>query len=403
MVAIPHERTFQIPGTVEERKIMIKEYYLKDGSKRYMFQLYLGVDPQTGKKKRTTRRNFKTKKEASIELARLKVQIDEKGITTKKQRMKFKEVYELWKVDYQHTVKESTYYTQLNAIELHILDKIGNVYVDTITPPQCQKLINSWYSYYKKYSNLIGLTKRILNYAVILDLIDSNPMLKTTTPTRRKKIDEQSYEAPYYDITQLKHFLSCVKSSYDNQTYLMFHLLAYTGLRKGELLALRWCDFDELHGNIEVNQTLARGKDFQHIFQTPKTTASIRTISLDDTTVKLLASWRSEQRTMLFKYGYNVRQRKQLIFTNLENKHYYLDYINHELKKILNAHDLPHITVHGFRHTHCCLLFESGASLKQVQDRLGHTDINTTMNIYNHVTKKQQDETAQLFANFMVN
>ncbi|MBS4461745.1 site-specific integrase [Aerococcaceae bacterium zg-B36] len=380
---------------------MIKEYYLQDGSKRYMFQLYLGVDPLTGKKRRTTRRNFKTKKEASIELARLKVQVEEQGLPTKKQRMKFQEVFDLWKVDYEQTVKESTYFYQTTSFKLHILPKIGNIYIDALTPQRCQKLINEWCSYYKQYSNLIGLTKRVFNYAIVLGLIDENPMLRTIRPTRRKKIDEQPYQSPFYDLEQLKTFLDCVKSNYDNQTYLMFHLLAYTGMRKGELLALRWYDFDELHSNITINQTLTVGKDGKEIFQTPKTNASNRTIALDSITAKLLTAWRNEQREMLFKYGYNTMQEKQLIFTNLQNQCFYSGYVNCILSKILKAHELPYITVHGFRHTHCSLLFESGATLKQVQDRLGHTDINTTMNIYNHVTKKQQDETAELFAKFV--
>ncbi|MBF6625732.1 site-specific integrase [Aerococcaceae bacterium zg-BR9] len=380
---------------------MIKEYYLKDGSKRYMFQLYLGVDPLTGKKRRTTRRNFKTKKEASIELARLKVQIEEQGLPTKKQRMKFQEVFDLWKVDFEQTVKESTYYFQMRAFRLHILPKIGNVYIDALTPQRCQKLINEWCSYYKKYSSLISLTNRVLNYAIALGLINDNPMMKTIRPKRRKKIDEQPYTSPFYDLEQLKTFLDYVRTNYDNQTYLMFHLLAYTGMRKGELLALRWCDFDELHSNITINQTLSKNKDGKEIFQTPKTTASNRTIALDNVTTKLLTAWRTEQKEKLFKYGYNTMNKKQLIFTNLKNQCFYSEYVNYTLSKILKANDLPHITVHGFRHTHCSLLFESGATLKQVQDRLGHTDIKTTMDIYNHVTPKQQDETAELFANFV--
>ena len=71
------------------------------------------------------------------------------------------------------------------------------------------------------------------------------------------------------------------------------------------------------------------------------------------------------------------------------------------MKIIINENNLKRITPHGFRHTHCSLLFESGASLKEVQVRLGHTDIKTTMDIYTHVTKRQTEETANRFADFM--
>ncbi len=71
------------------------------------------------------------------------------------------------------------------------------------------------------------------------------------------------------------------------------------------------------------------------------------------------------------------------------------------MNKIIKENELKRITVHGFRHTHCSLLFESAASIKEVQVRLGHTDIKTTMDIYTHVSEKKKEETATRFADFM--
>ena len=76
-------------------------------------------------------------------------------------------------------------------------------------------------------------------------------------------------------------------------------------------------------------------------------------------------------------------------------------YLRRIIKRVTLKHDLPHITVHGFRHTHCSLLFEAGIEMQNVKDRLGHSDIKTTMNIYTHVTKEAQSETADLFSDFM--
>lgn len=85
---------------------------------------------------------------------------------------------------------------------------------------------------------------------------------------------------------------------------------------------------------------------------------------------------------IFFKLGIKITSEEQLLFTSNENNPLYLDYLNHNLKKIIEENYLEKMTVHGFRHTHCSLLFESGASIKEVQERLGHTDIKTTMNIY---------------------
>ena len=97
-----------------------------------------------------------------------------------------------------------------------------------------------------------------------------------------------------------------------------------------------------------------------------------------------------------------IKDGEQLLFSSEENKPLYLDYVNHNLKIIIKENNLKHITLHGFRHTHCSLLFESGASVKEVYVRLGHTDIKTTMDdIYTHIAKKQPEETAIRFADFM--
>lgn len=104
------------------------------------------------------------------------------------------------------------------------------------------------------------------------------------------------------------------------------------------------------------------------------------------------------------KFGTKAAQDgEQLLFTSEENKPLYLDYVNHNLTKILKENGMSHMTPHGFRHTHCSLLFESGASIKEVQVRLGHTDIKTTTDIYAHVSKRKTEETADRFADFMNN
>lgn len=78
------------------------------------------------------------------------------------------------------------------------------------------------------------------------------------------------------------------------------------------------------------------------------------------------------------------------------------NFIDDYLKRICKKNGFKEIKVHGFRHTHCSLLFESGFTIQEVQDRLGHSDLKTTMSIYAHVTEKQRDNVADKFAKFMV-
>lgn len=168
-------------------------------------------------------------------------------------------------------------------------------------------------------------------------------------------------------------------------------------MRKSELLALNWSDIDFVNQSITINKTLATGLNNAKIIQLPKTKESIRTISLDSETIKLLELWKTEQQVYL------KSNQNDFIICDLFGEHHDVDYPNRILNRIIKKYDLKKITVHGFRHTHCSLLFESGASIKAVQDRLGHSDIKTTMDIYAHVSQKTKDFTANNFANYLSN
>ncbi|MGJ0770227.1 tyrosine-type recombinase/integrase [Enterococcus avium] len=379
---------------------MIKKYQKKNGTIAYMFKAYLGIDPVTGKKKYTTKRGFKSQREAKKAYNRLMVQVEENDVVTNSQRL-FSELADEWFEQYKNTVRESTYVAQRLAYKKHIFPLFGNLKISKISIPYCQKQVNYWYSYYKKYSNLIGLTSSVFKYALSLRLIRNNPMDAVIRPKRKKQIDEEHYSAPYYEKEELLAFLEIAKN-YPDPIYPIFRILAFTGLRKGELLALRWKDIDFDKGTLSVKQTLATCDKWEIKFQVPKTEKSLRTISIDSETLQVIKRWQLKQKENFLKIGIKpTKDGEQLLFVSEENKPLYLDYVNHNLKIIIKENNLKYITPHGFRHTHCSLLFESGASLKEVQVRLGHTDIKTTMDIYTHVTKRQTEETANRFADFM--
>lgn len=144
----------------------------------------------------------------------------------------------------------------------------------------------------------------------------------------------------------------------------------------------------------EAKTTLNRMKmDFER--------GSQRVIALDVKTIKVIEQWRYNQKEWYFKFGYNTSKDTQFLFTNKFNELYYPQAPNDWLYNILEKYDLPKITLHGFRHTHASLLFESGASIKEVQERLGHKDVKTTMNIYTHVTPEKVRETGERFAKYV--
>ena len=377
----------------------IRKYTKKDGTAAYMFQAYLGTDSATGKRIRVTRQGFSTKKEANLSLSRLKIEIEEQGYK-KNKRYKFNEVYELWLEQYKNTVKESTLLKTLELFDNHVLPFYGNMYMDKITVTHCQKAINSWYTKIKHYKRANNYVITIFKYAISLGIVSDNPVLRVSVPVKKDTVMEDIAKN-FYNKEELQLFFECLKKEDNPKLMVLFRVLAFTGARKGETLALTWKDINFEQKTITINKTLTRGLNNKLIVQTPKTTASRRNVMVDDKTLSLLKEWRKQQKTDYFKLGYNTMNSSQLVFSNLSNNFMQLVKVGHHLDIIVKKYDLKRITTHGFRHTHCSILFEAGASIKEVQDRLGHSDVQTTMNIYAHVTEKAKEKTAEKFANYV--
>ncbi|HHD7906836.1 TPA: site-specific integrase [Enterococcus faecalis] len=206
---------------------------------------------------------------------------------------------------------------------------------------------------------------------------------------------------------QLKRFFTCLNEHIEasgrisTKLLVFFRLLAFTGMRKSEALSLQWKDIDFIQNRVTIGKTLAFDENKIIIIQEPKTKSSQRIITLDRVTLKILKEWRINQKEWYLNFGYNTSSPNQFLFTNKFNELYYPQALNDWLYPILEKYDLPKITLHGFRHTHASLLFESGASIKEVPERLGNKDVKTTLNIYAHVTPEKIEETGERFANYV--
>ncbi|MBF0710582.1 MULTISPECIES: tyrosine-type recombinase/integrase [unclassified Gemella] len=376
---------------------MIKQY-TKNNKKLYMVNnLYLGVNPITGKEVRKSKRSFESKREAEIYIARLKIEFEKGTMFVSNKKHTFSDIYDLWIENYKHTVKESSYNLRLENSKV-LLKHLGHMDIKKMHMLDLQRLFNELsLKYSKNYINTLKASaKMILDFAVNSNLINSNPIDKIKLP-RVESINKSELD-DYYTKEELIDFLNIVKENHNHKTYTIFRLLAFTGMRIGEALALEWSDIDFNNSSISINKTIARGTDNKLIIQTPKTKSSSRVIDIDPTTMQTLRQHKLEQKELIFRLGW---QNKGIVFTNLKNTYLWNSNINSDLYRICKKHNFKSIKLHGFRHTHCSLLFESGASIQAVQTRLGHSDFKTTMNIYNHVTEKMKQETANKFAEYM--
>lgn len=378
----------------------IKEYKLKNGDIRYMFTVYTGVNQSTGKKANTTRRGFKTQKEATIVLSRLKLDIDNKGSLPKENNILFSQVYEEWHDQHINRVEESTDDKIVSLFKNHVLPAFGNLRVRAITSHKCQTVLNEWFKEVTlNYKRWFIYTKKVLNFAVKQGYIKRNPANMVTMPLKKNEAGDKPEN--FYDKEELAEFMNCLDQKNKPEQFTWFRLLAFTGLRKGEALALTWQDIDFNNSTLRVNKSLGKGYHGRLYVKAPKTRASRRTLALDPITLRTLKTWRTEQRELFLSYGINTLHKGQLIFATNKNTFKSENTPRMWLLDVINANNLKPITTHGFRHTHCSALFASGATIKEVQVRLGHSDIKTTMNVYAHVTKSQNVEVVSKLASFL--
>lgn len=378
---------------------MYTKKYQKAGKTYYLFQTYGPTDPATGSRARITRRGFTSPKEAELEYYKLKIQIDQEGYR-RPEKYTFKDVYELWLEQYKNTVKESTLQKTMVMFKCHIMPQMGKLYIDMIKVTHCQTAVNTWFKSVKNFRIINNYAGLVFKHAMKLGIIKDNPTKLVTMPVTLDQVDDDDEElSNYFTKDELNAFLGSVG---DQQKWaVLFRLLAFTGCRKGEALALTWKDINFKESTMMIGKTLTLGLGNKLIIQPPKTKKSKRELPLDPGTMEILKLWKSSQAKDMLKLGFNTLKPEQLLFTNLKNGYINPQRIGQKLEVFCKHAGLKVITPHGFRHTHCSLLFEAGATIKEVQDRLGHSDIKTTMNIYAHVTQKKKEETALKFAQYM--
>lgn len=356
----------------------IKSYKKKNGDTAYMFRAYIGkVD---GSSRYVTRRGFSTKAKARAALLQLQTDIENEEQT--KKEITLEEISEKWLKEYAETVQDSTYIKTSRNFKNHIYPAFGDRKIATITAIQMQEQVNEWSKKLVYGRKLKGLMNNIFKYAIRHGYIETNPVDSVVTSVR-KKVDSKS---DFYNKDELKKFMILVTKTKDLEKIVLFRLLAFTGARKGEILALEWKDWND--NTLDINKAITRGFVGEEIGNT-KTVSSNRLISLDKKTKNLLKKWKKQNPDTRYIFE---NEFKKPIPSTLPRKW---------LIKIVEGSDLRPIKIHGFRHTHASLCFEAGMTLKQVQYRLGHSDLKTTMNVYTHITTQAKDDIGERFAKYI--
>jgi len=366
---------------------MIKKYTTKNGETRYLFQTYLGIDPLTGKERRTTRRGFKTMKEAKQAERNLLLDVEENGLPSNQsdgfRDPTFEELASLWLENYKTTVKPSTFENVRSKVEKMTEEHFKEMKLKKITVAYCQRVVIELSKSYVLYNHYLSVINRIFKYAVLMDILDSNPFDKVIKPKSR----QVQRKGNFLTKEELKEFLKLAQTTTLSYFFPLVHLMSYTGLRQGEALALKWSDIDFENKRITVNKTTKNSK---------------RVISIDPATLSILKSWKKDQIKIYFKNGKHFEGDKNFIFTNQRGEWVHIHNFIRYFKRFIADHKLKPITPHGLRHTHASLLFSAGVEPKNISDRLGHSTVQITLDLYTHITEEQRTDTVEKLLEFMV-
>ena len=176
---------------------------------------------------------------------------------------------------------------------------------------------------------------------------------------------------------------------------MVFYTALFTAMRLGELLGLRWCDVDLEMGYLSVVQSLYKRSGVCQVGE-PKSRSSRRRISLPGFLIETLKQHRLGQEAQGILLGRPLEQ-TDLVFARLGNKPLDPGTVNHAFARVLRDAGLPHIRFHDLRHTHATLMLVAGENPKVISERLGHSSVAFTGDVYSHVVPGIQESAAERF------
>lgn len=378
----------------------ITEYKKKNGATVYRASVYLGVDKLTGKKARTTV-TANTKKGVKIKAREAVNAFVANGCSVKEKPTitTYRELVALWWESYKNTIKPNSQQTMEGIVRIHILPVFGDYKLDKLTTPIIQQQVNKWADKankgekgaYANYSFLNNINRRILQYGVTMQAIKHNPARDVIIP---RKQQNKEHKVKFFSNQELKQFLGYLDnldlSSYENFfDYVLYKTLLASGCRIGEALALEWSDIDLKKGIISISKTLNRYQETN----TPKSKAGLREVDIDTATVSLLKEYKKRQQIQAWQLGRSVK----IVFTPFTTKYAYACLLRKRLQGHFKVAGVPDVSFHGFRHTHATIMLYAGIEAKDLQYRLGHSNISMTLNTYVHATKEGAKKAVSIF------
>ena len=291
------------------------------------------------------------------------------------------EYLDQWITAHEVTLKPSTARSYRDNIDRYLKPRIGHERLQSLSPSRLSVLFRELYEKGGKGGRSLSprtvefaraVLRRALQDAVLERHIEVNPVVGTKRP-RTVKPKHTTWTGE-----QLRTFLAGLDDGH--RWTGLWELAAGTGMRRGELLALRWSDVDLDAGVIHVERSVAQVRQ-ERIYGTPKNHER-RDVAIDPHLVTSLRAWRKRQAAERLAWGAAYVGTENLVVTWEDGRPVLPDYISNIFGNLTRGLDVPRLTLHELRHTHATLLLRAGVPVHVVAKRLGHRDPSVTLNVY---------------------
>lgn len=370
----------------------IRKRVRKDGI-RYEAVVDFGLDPATGKRVQRSKA-FKTRREAREYLAASLVEAD-KGTFVDRSRQTVAGMMQYWLDTHARPrLRAKTVFDYENTIRNHILPELGTVLIQKLT---ADRLLTF---YTDKLAAGVGPRtirlchlhlRQALDQAERLGLVPRNVAALVSPPKSQPK------EMKVWTAEQAQAFLSVADQSIYGPIWIV---ALVTGMRKGELLGLRWQDIDFETGVLHVRQTVGalHGKIE---YKKPKTAKSRRDIDLDDGILAVLRAYKLRQLERRLELGPRW-QDYDLVFPSNVGTATNPDNCDSDFNRLVKLAGVKRIRIHDTRHSYATLAILSGIPINVVSQSMGHGDVSTTLRTYAHVMPEQRRELARKMGSLLL-
>jgi integrase len=359
---------------------------------RWYVVLDLGFD-EDGRRRQKWHGGFRTRREAEAARAQLVNDVNNGAYVIPGRTTLSEWIRDSWLRMTEPRVKPTTFHSYRQNLELHVIPVLGQKRLQQLTPP----MLTGLYGRLAQASEeRRGLSAKTISYIhstlhkVLSDAVDSGLLIKNVAaaakpprPNRRATDGIQAWEP-----NELARFLQAVRGS---RLEAIWRLSAMTGMRRGEVLGLRWCDVDLDRARLSVRQALV-AVGYEVVHSTPKSHGA-RVIDLDAETVNQLRAHREGQTKERAEWGNDYRN-QDLVVAKENGEPIHPHTFSQTFERLIEKHCLRKIRLHDLRHTHATLALKAGVPVKVISERLGHESPAFTLKQYAHVIPGMQAEAA---------